>query len=204
MHVVQDYKDTTSLRYGHIMIMTDQDHDGSHIKGLLMNFMHHFYPSLLKVPGFLIEFITPIVKVIIDCDHPPSSDMLARMHGRSLDCGQTAHMHCFHHFFVVRCRRARATTPRCSTPCRSTRPGSRSPALRAGRCGLAAGTCAAGIPHMPCTADHVTYSENRHCATFPTQIKYYKGLGTSNTDEAREYFSKIDKHRKEFKWLGEC
>lgn len=45
------------------MIMTDQDHDGSHIKGLLMNFMHHFYPSLLKVPGFLIEFITPIVKV---------------------------------------------------------------------------------------------------------------------------------------------
>lgn len=58
----QDYKDTSSLRYGHIMIMTDQDHDGSHIKGLLMNFMHHFYPSLLKVPGFLIEFITPIVK----------------------------------------------------------------------------------------------------------------------------------------------
>jgi DNA topoisomerase II len=46
------------------MIMTDQDHDGSHIKGLLMNFMHHFYPSLLKVPGFLIEFITPIVKVL--------------------------------------------------------------------------------------------------------------------------------------------
>ena len=62
-YLAQDYKDTTSLRYGHIMIMTDQDHDGSHIKGLLMNFMHHFYPSLLKVPGFLIEFITPIVKV---------------------------------------------------------------------------------------------------------------------------------------------
>ncbi len=60
--LLQDYKDTASLRYGHIMIMTDQDHDGSHIKGLLMNFMHHFYPSLLKVPGFLIEFITPIVK----------------------------------------------------------------------------------------------------------------------------------------------
>ena len=50
------------LRYGHLMIMTDQDHDGSHIKGLIMNFLHHFYPSLLKVPGFLVEFITPIVK----------------------------------------------------------------------------------------------------------------------------------------------
>ena len=27
-----------------------------------MNFFQHFYPSLLKVPGFLLEFITPIVK----------------------------------------------------------------------------------------------------------------------------------------------
>jgi DNA topoisomerase-2 len=40
-----------------------QDHDGSHIKGLIMNFLHHFYPSLLKIPGFLVEFITPIIKV---------------------------------------------------------------------------------------------------------------------------------------------
>jgi len=39
-----------------------QDHDGSHIKGLIMNFFHHFYPSLLKMPGFLVEFITPIIK----------------------------------------------------------------------------------------------------------------------------------------------
>jgi len=44
------YTDVKSLRYGHLMIMTDQDHDGSHIKGLLINFLHHFFPSLLKVP----------------------------------------------------------------------------------------------------------------------------------------------------------
>lgn len=43
------------------MIMTDQDHDGSHIKGPLINFVHNFWPSLLKVPGFMVEFITPIV-----------------------------------------------------------------------------------------------------------------------------------------------
>ena len=59
----QVYNSTKQLRYGHLMIMTDQDHDGSHIKGLIMNFLHHFYPSLLKVNSFLLEFITPIVKV---------------------------------------------------------------------------------------------------------------------------------------------
>jgi DNA topoisomerase-2 len=44
------------------MIMTDQDTDGSHIKGLIVNMLHHYWPGLLKVPGFLTQFITPIVK----------------------------------------------------------------------------------------------------------------------------------------------
>lgn len=60
---LQVYESAKQLRYGHLMIMTDQDHDGSHIKGLIMNFFHHFYPTLLQLPGFLLEFITPIVKV---------------------------------------------------------------------------------------------------------------------------------------------
>lgn len=29
---------------------------------MIINFLDHFWPSLLKVPGFLVEFITPIVK----------------------------------------------------------------------------------------------------------------------------------------------
>ncbi|AQK73811.1 DNA topoisomerase 2, partial [Zea mays] len=58
----KQYESTKGLRYGHLMIMTDQDHDGSHIKGLLINFIHSFWPSLLKVPSFLVEFITPIIK----------------------------------------------------------------------------------------------------------------------------------------------
>lgn len=40
-----------------------KDHDGSHIKGLIINLFDHFWPSLLKAPGFLLQFITPIVKV---------------------------------------------------------------------------------------------------------------------------------------------
>ncbi|KAI2618813.1 type II DNA topoisomerase [Hypoxylon sp. NC1633] len=59
----QVYTDAKSLRYGHLMIMADQDHDGSHIKGLLINFLQVQYPSLLKIEGFFQEFITPIVKV---------------------------------------------------------------------------------------------------------------------------------------------
>ena len=51
-----------TLRYGHLMIMADQDHDGSHIKGLIINFFHYYWPGLLDIPGFLQQFITPIVK----------------------------------------------------------------------------------------------------------------------------------------------
>ncbi|KIJ32068.1 hypothetical protein M422DRAFT_185076 [Sphaerobolus stellatus SS14] len=59
----KEYNTIQDLRYGSLMIMTDQDHDGSHIKGLIINFLDHFYPSLLRIPNFLVEFITPIVRV---------------------------------------------------------------------------------------------------------------------------------------------
>ena len=70
------------LRYGKVLIMADQDHDGSHIKGLIINLFAHFWPHLLKDSGgaaiveggnadvagsdsggsFMGQFVTPIIK----------------------------------------------------------------------------------------------------------------------------------------------
>ena len=43
IRIGENYTDIKNLRYGSIMIMTDQDVDGSHIKGLIINFIHTFW-----------------------------------------------------------------------------------------------------------------------------------------------------------------
>lgn len=57
----KNYKHVSELRYGRVMIMADQDHDGSHIKGLLMNLFHAEWPGLMH-SGFLCTLLTPILK----------------------------------------------------------------------------------------------------------------------------------------------
>lgn len=121
----QKYETTDGLRYGHLMIMTDQDHDGSHIKGLIINFFETQFPSLLKIPGFLIEFITPIVKVFKGLAKKPTQQ---------------------YSFFTI--------------------------------------------------PEYEHWKVNNPGKGW--QHKYYKGLGTSNEQDAKIYFSDLDKHLKKF------
>lgn len=56
-------ENVNELRYGHVLLMMDADVDGSHIKGLFINMMDYYWPSLLKIKGFVKMFVTPVVKV---------------------------------------------------------------------------------------------------------------------------------------------
>lgn len=57
-----EVKKPSELRYGRICMMSDADHDGSHITGLHMANLHHYWPELFKF-GMIYRFITPVVKV---------------------------------------------------------------------------------------------------------------------------------------------
>ena len=56
-----EYLNTSKLRYGKVLILTDQDLDGFHIKGLVMNIFHMYWRSLLKI-DFIQSIYTPILK----------------------------------------------------------------------------------------------------------------------------------------------
>jgi DNA topoisomerase-2 len=119
-----------SLRYGRVMIMADQDVDGSHIKGLVINMFHTFWPKLIEASAsgsFLQQFITPVIK--------------AKRAGVTRE------------FFSIRDFNTWRTT-----------------------------------------ADEGKKSG--------WVTKYYKGLGTSTSQEGRSYFKAIAAHTRSFCWGG--
>lgn len=53
---------TSKLRYSKVVFMTDQDLDGSHIKGLGINLFDSGWNSLIQIPNFIGYINTPILK----------------------------------------------------------------------------------------------------------------------------------------------
>jgi DNA topoisomerase-2 len=62
LEIGKDYDSLESLRYGRVLLLCDQDEDGFHITGLVMNFFASMWPSLAKMGTFIVRMVTPIVK----------------------------------------------------------------------------------------------------------------------------------------------
>ncbi len=65
-----------NLRYGAIVLACDADVDGKHIIGLFLNYLHFFFPSLLRLK-FVYFLRTPIVIVY---KNPSKKDILYRFY----------------------------------------------------------------------------------------------------------------------------
>ena len=88
--------DKNSLRYGKIIIMSDADVDGAHIKNLFYTFIWNFCPELIQ-DGYIYAGVPPLYKVIMGTkyqyikndealeewkkEHPAVKYELARMKG---------------------------------------------------------------------------------------------------------------------------
>lgn len=56
------YKDSGLLNYGKVIIISDPDTDGIHIEGLILNFFHVYFPTLLDL-NFIFSMKIPIITV---------------------------------------------------------------------------------------------------------------------------------------------
>ncbi|KAI8920194.1 DNA topoisomerase [Powellomyces hirtus] len=64
----KEYTSVDTLRYDRICALVDSDVDRKHIQGLIINWLESSYPRPLKLPGFVLDFVSPIVKCVKGSD----------------------------------------------------------------------------------------------------------------------------------------
>ena len=57
------YEDVTKLRYGKIIILTNNNPNGVRFTGSVINMFHYFWPELLLSDGFINKMNTPLIKI---------------------------------------------------------------------------------------------------------------------------------------------
>lgn len=71
LHTTYTEAMVAKLPYGRLMVATDQDVDGSHIAGLVFNFIDTCAPSLLAIrPDYLCRFATSLIRVSLGGKSP--------------------------------------------------------------------------------------------------------------------------------------
>ena len=129
------------LRYGKLILMMDQDLDGSHIKGLIINLFNTFWPALIYKHNFIEQFRTPLVKV------------------RYNDSSKKSNINKIDFFSIIEFEKWK----------------------------LDRNMILDKLSKKYTCPNNLSYS-----------VKYYKGLGTSTSEEGKEYFKNLNKYLKRF------
>lgn len=75
--------DGSLLNYENVMILSDQDPDGSHIRGLIITFLHALFPSLLIwKPTYVLCFSTPLLRIHLGPKGSPPIDFYSEVEHR--------------------------------------------------------------------------------------------------------------------------
>ena len=186
------------LRYGNVMIMCDQDNDGSHIKGLVINFFQYFWPNLLKIDGFLQQFVTPLVKVKIKSSSSSSfASFSSSSSSTSSSTSSTSSLSSLSSDKEKKKDKSIDTDKKNDTMMIKTF--FSMPQYDEWRRSLKS-DITDDSNNSNSNSSSSSSNDNNNLKMKKLQVKYYKGLGTNTAEEGKTYFKDLNRHKKTFLW----